>query len=29
MRDLIEKISLEFDILCGVPYGAIPVATVR
>ena len=29
MRDLIEKESLEFDIVCGVPYGAIPLSTVK
>jgi orotate phosphoribosyltransferase len=29
MSDLIKKENLDFDIICGVPYGAIPLSTVN
>ena len=28
MKDIIEQKKLNFDIMCGVPYGAIPITTV-
>jgi hypothetical protein len=28
MRDVLKDENLDFDIMCGVPYGAIPLSTV-